>query len=523
MLSLLLAAVAPASLPSVAITPKAPGDRPPVRIWINSDRTFRPGQEVKVEVETGLGGHLLVMQYDNDGTLRVLFPLAPGEDTWVEPDRRYALRNQFEDASFVAQGDGPGLIYTALSNVPWQLGGFVGADGRWNYEALSVPRDIEDAETGLTDLVQRMAGPGGFDYDVLDYLVVSSNVTIVTGRPGPSYWYPVWVDPYAVYLLPDCWDCRGWGSRFYFSFGYGPTWYWPSYWYRPWHYSYYGYNPYYPPYWGYRPGYGYRPVVTVPRDGSRVVGRPRGYDIERTRPRPPGTNDRAGRPSVPQAERDGQARPGTGQARPRARGTERPDPPRASEQPRRVEPEARPTERSRSRGGSEDGRRLDRPESLTRPMSERPPPVQVGGTRSTESTASRARPARTFPAVPDRPTVTRSSEARRATASTASDRSRSVARGPSRPVARRVERPSSGSQQFFGGRSSSGSSAGRVVRGSSGSSGRAPSVSRSPAPSRPSVSRSTGSSGGRSVGSSSGSSSSGRSRGSSGSSRPRKP
>lgn len=293
MLLALLTAVIPAGLPSVG--PIDPAD-PAVRLWINNNRRFRPGEPARVQVETGASGYLLVLQYDPEGDVRVLFPLVPADDGFVEADRRFEVREDDHDQSFVANSTGTGLIYAAISADPFRFDGFVVA-GSWDHDAIRIARESRDPEADLTELVQRMSSSRGFDYDVLDYVVAApASRVYYTNAPPPSWWSPRWYYDdwyyddwyYDRYYYGGCYWCRPYGSRFFVHIGIGsPYWYWPTYWYRPWHYSYWRPHGFYPPYWGHNWGYrSYNPVVVVPRGSfPTIVGRPRGYEVRPGRPR----------------------------------------------------------------------------------------------------------------------------------------------------------------------------------------------------------------------------------------------
>jgi hypothetical protein len=263
-------------------------EAPPLKIWISNDRSFRPGNPVKVQVETGKSGYLLVLHFAPSGQVSVLFPVAPGDDNLVQADRRYEVRDGDGSVSFVASGSGPGLIYSALSEDPWQVES-VTLNGGWDYGTLTIARDTKDPETDLTALVQRLSSPRGFDYDVLDYAVYGDRGA--DASPPPSWWSPAYNE--------EVYDCNCGGSTVYVGFGlsFGWPWYWYPY-YAP--YSYYGYYPGY----GY-PGYPYYPYYPYyPHHGggyyggyNKLVGRPRGYEVNPSHPSPHGRS-RAGSRNV---------------------------------------------------------------------------------------------------------------------------------------------------------------------------------------------------------------------------------
>ena len=262
-----------ASLAAAAPTASVADDRPPLQIWMNSDRRFREGERVRLQIDAEVDGYLLVLNYETDGRVRVLFPLDPRDDARVRAGRRYEVRDEGGETAFRAGQDGTGLIYSAIAVEPWRFDDVVLGD-RWDYNRLTVDRRSENPETELTDLVQQMAGPGGFDYDIAGYRVYgASNYTYGDYYSrGPIYVYDDYLYCNAWY---GCYDDYRWPYSGGWSFGLG------YYGYRPYRY---GYNPYYP-YYPYSPHYpsvpgGRRPVI---------AGRPRSYTVF-----PRGTNTATG-------------------------------------------------------------------------------------------------------------------------------------------------------------------------------------------------------------------------------------
>lgn len=251
------------------------GERPPVHLWMNNDRRYREGDRVRLQVDADIDGFLLVLHFDPNGRLRVLFPLDPRDDSRVQAGRRYEVRGETYDAAFRASGDGTGLIYTAVSEEPWRFDEIVLAD-RWDYTRLEIDSRAADPEPGITELVQRLAGPRGFDYDVMGYRVygettyTSYNTYVYPG--GPTYIYD-------DYLYCNNWSwrydgCRRWPFDGGWSFGLG--------FYNPYYYGSYGsYGSYYP--YRYRYGYGYPYFPSRPSFPSGrapvLVGRPRSYTV----------------------------------------------------------------------------------------------------------------------------------------------------------------------------------------------------------------------------------------------------
>jgi Domain of unknown function (DUF4384) len=148
----------------------APHDDPPIRLWINNDRRFLPGDRAKVEVRTRDDGYLLVFHVDPEGHLRVLFPLDPDRDNFVRGGKKYEIRGRGGRESFeIDNTTGKGTVYAAVSRDAFRFDGFVEGD-HWDYRALAPSRLPNDPEQDLNELVRRVA-QGDFDYDLLNYYV----------------------------------------------------------------------------------------------------------------------------------------------------------------------------------------------------------------------------------------------------------------------------------------------------------------------------------------------------------------
>ena len=256
-----------------ATTVAEPGAAPPVKLWINSGRQFREGDQAQVQVETRDDGYLIVFNYDTDGRLRVLFPIDPRDDAMVQGGRRYEIRGRADRGSFLAGGDGSGLVYAAISADPFRVDE-IAAAGNWDYTRLNLGRDSRDAEADITDILQKITTDRGFDYDVLDYRVYGYRDRYVAS----SMWYPrsygYWDDYYCDSgFRVSLFGCRYYpGGGWYLGSGYG----YGGYGYGG--YRGYGYGGWYDPWYygggrgGYTNGY-YRNTV--------LAGRPRGYSIVR--------------------------------------------------------------------------------------------------------------------------------------------------------------------------------------------------------------------------------------------------
>ena len=288
---------APDSVPPVPAP--AVADDPAIRLWMNNSRQFREGEEARVQVETDRDGYLVVFHYDPEGHLRVLFPLSPRDDNFVHGGHKYEVRGRGDrEASFIAGGEGEGLVYAAVSDDPIHLDDMA-AGNNWDYGRLSL-RNSRDPEAEITDLMQQAVSDRGFDYDVLSYRVYGyrddSNYRTSYGRP-----YGYYDDYYCDYWYrPSLFGCRYYpngvsvGLYGYYPFGYGYG------------YGYGGFGGFYSPFYRNR---------FYNRNYPIVIGRPRGYTIGRRPFNSGGFGRRGGFGGALPSGRSGEVR-GGGHARP---------------------------------------------------------------------------------------------------------------------------------------------------------------------------------------------------------------
>lgn len=229
-------------LAATAVGAPAKDPEPTIRITLNSDDQYLPGDRAKVQVITRDDGYLVVFQVNPEGRLRVLFPLDPTDDNYVKGGKRYLLLGRGGREGFTVDAGGTGVVFAAVSLDPWRFTGYVSSD-HWDYRALNTVT-YDDTENDLVNLAQGMAS-GRFDYDVLGYTVASQ----VAAAEAPV------TTSTEVGTVDSCFNCAAatvgviYGTTYYDSWGL----------YDPWYYSpYYNYGPYYPAWgYGYGPTYGW--------------------------------------------------------------------------------------------------------------------------------------------------------------------------------------------------------------------------------------------------------------------------
>jgi len=147
-------------------------DQRPIRIWMDASGPVTRGRGVRVYVQAGEAGNLVVLHSRSDGRIEVLFPARPTDDPHITAGT-YEVRGQGDGPVWtVSEPDGDGLILAALSPDPIWFNEF-SHDASWNPGALTPSWSGADPTGGMADIVQRMLGDGGFTYDVLRYTVVA--------------------------------------------------------------------------------------------------------------------------------------------------------------------------------------------------------------------------------------------------------------------------------------------------------------------------------------------------------------
>jgi hypothetical protein len=162
----------------------------PIRVRL-SDNVYATGDRARVNVRTEKDGFLVVLGVDAGGTVRVLFPVDPGNDTKVRGGKEIEVRSRGGREAFtVSEKTGAGLVFAARADTPFNFAPFM-AGQHWDFNAL-VPADANgDPEAALVSLVDRM-GDGHYDYDAIPYKVDSM---AAHRRPGYAAIYDPWYPP----------------------------------------------------------------------------------------------------------------------------------------------------------------------------------------------------------------------------------------------------------------------------------------------------------------------------------------
>lgn len=281
-----------ALLASVAVAASlADGPPPPITVSLSDGGQYNRGDYAKVQFQANADGYVFILQTDQNGRIRVLFPLDPGDDNFIRGGKTYKIVGRDNRGSFyLDQAGGNGMVYAAWSKSPFQFAEFVRGD-HWDYTVFDQYSAADDPESQLTDFVLHFTSQD-FDYAIDRYVVytasdysASGGTTYigVSGWPWPSYYAGGW-SVGVTFGSPCCYDPWPWYG-WYPAYGWGyPAYGWgyPGYGYGG--YPGYGYGggyyPGYPPYGGY-PGYGYgngypryNPYTFKPGGTVTTVGNP---------------------------------------------------------------------------------------------------------------------------------------------------------------------------------------------------------------------------------------------------------
>ncbi len=169
-------------------------DARPVRVWLGSSGVLTRGTPVRVYVQAGQDGNLIVLHRRTDGRIEVLFPGKPSEDPFVRAGTYEIQATPSRVAFVVAEPDGSGLVLAALAPRDYRFDEFVRA-AAWDPDALAPSWDGSDGEGVLSDIVQRMLGDGYFNYDIAAYTVAPP---VYAMQPDTGAQYP---------MYPTCTDC----------------------------------------------------------------------------------------------------------------------------------------------------------------------------------------------------------------------------------------------------------------------------------------------------------------------------
>ena len=117
MLTTILATLVVAAAPAEA-------QAPPITISLNSGGQYDRGEYAQAQFRAAADGYVLILQTDQNGRIRVLFPLDPGDDNFIRGGKTYKVVGRDNRGSFyLDQAGGSGMVYAAWSKSPFRFTG----------------------------------------------------------------------------------------------------------------------------------------------------------------------------------------------------------------------------------------------------------------------------------------------------------------------------------------------------------------------------------------------------------------
>lgn len=161
-----------------------------VTVWTDREDPYERGQGARVFLTTEQSAHVAVFRVDTDGRVRVLFPREPWGDSYVREGRVVEVSGPRGRRSFMVDDyPGVGYIFAVASTEPFDFDDITRGD-YWDYRLIDGGRIQRDPYVALTELAERIAPGGDYDYDVAPYYVER------------RYDYPRFV----------CYDCHAYAS-----------------------------------------------------------------------------------------------------------------------------------------------------------------------------------------------------------------------------------------------------------------------------------------------------------------------
>jgi hypothetical protein len=161
-----------------------------VTLWTDQEDPYVRGQSARVFLSVDEPSYVAVLRVDTDGRIQVLFPRDPWGDSYVARDRTFEVSGVRGGGSFTVEDfPGMGYLFAVASSSPLDFDDLTRGD-YWDYRRVDGGRIQGDPYVALTDLAERIARDGEYDYDVVPYDV------------GRHYDYPRFV----------CYDCHAYAS-----------------------------------------------------------------------------------------------------------------------------------------------------------------------------------------------------------------------------------------------------------------------------------------------------------------------
>ena len=161
-----------------------------ISVWTDRKTPYRRGEGARIYFRTDEPGYVTVLRVDTDGRIRTLFPREPWGGTKVRGGRTQEVSDPRNGGGFTIDDDpGMGYLFALASPFPFQYDDITRGD-YWDFRVVDEGRIRGDPYVALTDLAERIAPRGDYQYDIVPYYVER------------HYEYPRFV----------CYDCHSYAS-----------------------------------------------------------------------------------------------------------------------------------------------------------------------------------------------------------------------------------------------------------------------------------------------------------------------
>lgn len=142
-----------------------------ISVWADREAPYRRGEGARIYFRTDEPGYVTVLRIDTDGRIRTLFPLEPWGGVKVRGGRTHEVSGTRTGGALTIDDDpGIGYLFAISSPFPFQYDEITRGD-YWDFRGIDDGRIQGDPYVALSNLAERIAPRGGYQYDIAPYYV----------------------------------------------------------------------------------------------------------------------------------------------------------------------------------------------------------------------------------------------------------------------------------------------------------------------------------------------------------------
>lgn len=173
-----------------------PAEAAEARVWLDrgDEPLLQRGERVRVYYRTSEDAYVAIFQIDTDGSVRLLHPRAPGDETFTRGGRDYRLLFPQSSYWYVDEYPGKGYYFIVASPLPLDLSGLDYVRHERGWDLTRVGRTVyQDPYLAMDEYVARLIP----DWETTPYAL-----DFVSYDVGEIHEYPRFL----------CYDCHGFRS-----------------------------------------------------------------------------------------------------------------------------------------------------------------------------------------------------------------------------------------------------------------------------------------------------------------------